>query len=480
MHTTVRTRTLIPHESRIWVNDIHSRLNATRVGNILALQSLGDAESAMRWASSSGRTVCVAGGRHAMGAQQFATDAVLLDTRGLGEILRLDRHAGTVEVQAGIQWPELIGGLRRMQPGVEAPWTIIQKPTGADRLTLGGCVSANIHGRVLGRGPLVDDIEALTVITPSAGTVRCSRTRNPELFRHVIGGYGLFGLVYSVKLRLTPRLKLERRVEVRDIDGLAEAFAERTGQGCLYGDFQFATDDRSPDFLRTGVFSCYRPVPGRTVIPAGQRRLLPEDWHELLHLAHADKSAGFARYAGHYLETDGQVYGSDDHQLAYYEDHYHERLDTGRPGVPPGSEMISELYVPRSRLATFLGRAATELRARRADVIYGTVRMIEQDTVTALPWAREDFACVIFNLHVTHSPEGMENAAGHFRRLIDLALTEGGSYYLTYHRWARPEQVQAAYPGFHSFLTAKRSMDPGDVLQSTWYRHHAAMFADNP
>ena len=56
------------------------------------------------------------------------------------------------------------------------------------------------------------------------------------------GGYGLFGVVYSVKLRLTPRRKLERKVEVIDRDELAAAFEKRIEAGYLYGDFQFATD----------------------------------------------------------------------------------------------------------------------------------------------------------------------------------------------------------------------------------------------
>ena len=47
----------------------------------------------------------------------------------------------------------------------------------------------------------------------------CSRSENAELFRLAVGGYGLFGFVYSVTLRLVPRRKVERVVEVREIEG---------------------------------------------------------------------------------------------------------------------------------------------------------------------------------------------------------------------------------------------------------------------
>ena len=84
-----------------------------------------------------------------MGGQQFARDAVLLDTRSMNRILHLDGARGIVEAEAGIQWPDLIDGLLTIQHGQAQPWSIIQKQTGADRLTLGGALGANIHGRGL-------------------------------------------------------------------------------------------------------------------------------------------------------------------------------------------------------------------------------------------------------------------------------------------------------------------------------------------
>ena len=47
--------------------------------------------------------------------------------------------------------------------------------------------------------------------------------------------------------------------------------------------------------------------------------------------------------------------------------------------------------------------AREELRRRRANVIYGTIRLIERDDETFLPWARDRYACVVFNLHVDHT-----------------------------------------------------------------------------
>ena len=100
----------------------------------------------------------------------------------------------------------------------------------------------------------------------------CSRTQNHELFfRLAIGGYGLFGVVTRVQLRLMPRTKLERVVQVIDTDDLIKAFDQRIADGYLYGDCQFSTDANSDSFLKKGVFSCYRPLPAEDTIASGDQ-----------------------------------------------------------------------------------------------------------------------------------------------------------------------------------------------------------------
>src|SRR5207253_9343496 len=77
---------------------------------------------------------------------------------------------------------------------------------------LGGSVSANAHGRGLLMGPIVEDIEALTLVTTDGQRLTCSRRQNAELFSLVVGGYGLFGVVATVTLRLGPRDRKSTRL----------------------------------------------------------------------------------------------------------------------------------------------------------------------------------------------------------------------------------------------------------------------------
>jgi len=113
----------------------------------------------------------------------------------------------------------------------------------------------------------------------------------------------------------------------------------------------------------------------------------------------------------------------------------------------------------------------------KVDMTYGTIRFIEQDTETFLPWAKEPSVCTVCNLNVTHTDAGQQKAAEEFRRIIDRIIQFGGRYFLTYHRFATRQQVETCYPQFVDFLKLKKKYDPQERFQSNWYRHYREMFS---
>jgi len=461
------------------VNDIHSQLNSTRVLEVVQPRSLEDVQNIVRSARKNQKPISVAGGRHAMGGQQFGTDTILIDIRKLNKPLDLDRERGILTVESGIEWPELIDHYLTIQHGDVQPWGIAQKQTGADRLTMAGTMAANAHGRGLKMKPFISNVESFVLVDAAGAARTCSRAENAELFRLVHGGYGLFGIVTSVRLRLVPRKKLERAVKIETVDDLAAAFEKRISDGFEFGDFQFSVERDSDDFLHKGVFSCYRPVSMETPIPPAQKQLSDENWRQLLYLAHIDPKKAFEKYADYYLSTNGQMYWSDTLQLSIYPDNYHREIDAKLHAPYPASEVIGEIDVPRPLLKGFFDEVREDFRKNKVDLIYGTVRLIERDDESFLPWAKQPYACTIFNLHTVHNPEGVQKTGDAFRRLIDMAIGRGGSYYLTYRRDATPRQIESCYPQFAEFLRLKKKYDPEERFQSDWYRSYKKMFADS-
>lgn len=454
------------------VNDVQSQLNATRVHRIVQPKSIDDLQATLIAAQRERRAVSVAGGRHAMGGQQFGRDTILLDMKPFNRVVGFDQEQGLIEVEAGIEWPELIGHLQREQAGQAQSWAIREKQTGVDRVSLGCSLAANIHGRGLRSPPIIGDVESFVLLDAHGQLQACSRRENAELFSLAIGGYGLFGIITQVTLRLVPRTKVQRVVEVIAVKDLLPWVDQRLQEGFVYGDCQYSTDLEAEAPSHAAVFACYRTVPLDTPIAKDQKQLTGKDWAELYNLARTDKKKAFETYSKHYLSTSGQVYWSDTHQLAGNFDGYREAVDPRR-----GTEMITEVYIRKENFLPLLSEVRQDFLKHKVDMTYGTIRFIEKDAESFLAWAREPSVCIVCNLHVRHTEEGRKKAAEDFRRIIDRAIQFGGRYFLTYHRWATRQQVETCYPQFAEFLRLKKKYDPDERFQSDWYRHYKALFA---
>ncbi|MGH8689944.1 MAG: hypothetical protein ACREUS_02840, partial [Burkholderiales bacterium] len=172
----------------------------------------------------------------------------------------------------------------------------------------------------------------------------------------------------------------------------------------------------------------------------------------------------------------GQVYWSDEQQMSVYPENYHRALDQRLGSQVRATETITEIYCERDALERFMGEVRDYARRNKVDIIHGSVRLIEQDRESFLAWARRSYACVLFHIHVEHTTSGLIKAGDVLRRLADIGIKYGGSYYPTYNRYALRRQVEACFPQLPEFLKLKRKHDPQELFQSEWYRHYRKMY----
>src|SRR2546425_9242006 len=104
------------------------------------------------------------------------------------------------------------------QQGAARAWGIRQKQTGADRLSIGGALAANVHGRGLRFKPFIGDVESFVLVDADGIPRTCSREENAALFRLAIGGVGGFGVVASLPLRAAPRGEGRHQGRIRGIE----------------------------------------------------------------------------------------------------------------------------------------------------------------------------------------------------------------------------------------------------------------------
>lgn len=458
------------------VTDIHSQLVKSSPSRTLIPQTVANAKSEIE-AIKQGRDghLAICGSRHAAGGQEFATGAPLLDTTALTRVLDYDPEQGLITVEAGIKWPALIDWLHEQS----SPWTFRQKQTGNDRLTIGGTLSANAHGQGLRLKPIIGDVHSFKLVDAAGKEHTCSRTENRDLFSLAIGGYGNFGLITQATLQLTRRVKYRRTVESIGTREIPAKYKSAIASGAKYGDYQCSIDSTNDGFLREGIWKEYHPVVDDVPL-TDIRALTPDEWVDLVLLAHTDKTRAWKTFSTGLLTTSGAVQYNEFWQSSPYVDNYHALVDRRRHNNTPSSELLTELYVPLDDVYEFLEQVRALFISRKTNMVYSTVRFIEKDDESFLPWARELSACIIFNIDTEHSAKAQSATQDVCRDLIDIAIKYGGRYYLTYHRFARKDQVIKCYPEFIEFLKAKRKHDPARVFRSDWYSFYEKMFATEP
>ena len=453
----------------IQVNDVHSQLNLTTVKSISKPRSEKELLKVLRDTKHSRSAIAICGARHSAGGQEFLTDGVLLDVSDLNEVLHFDSEAGLVIVQGGIHWDKLQDYLAsQRQSGKSKSWAVNQKQTGLNTLTVSGTAGANAHGQGLALKPFVGDIESFRLVNNDGQKLNCSRKENSELFSLVIGGYGLFGIVLDMTLKLVPRQKVKRLVKLIPLSELGTEYDAALARGFRYGHYQINIDNTSPNYLTDGYFSAYEPVANDT--PGNKGAEVTDDqWLALVGLAHTNRSQAFTQYKNIVLGFNGAVDWADVWQNNFYMPDYHAKLDAVSKS-PKASEVLTEFFMPMSQVQNFLLKARDYFQLNKIDVIYSVIRFIAKDDETFLPWARERYVCVIFNFHTVHATADIAKTMDAYSFLIDKVIEANGTFYLTYQHVANKQQLLACYPQFEKFLALKSKYDPTEIFQSDWYR----------
>lgn len=120
------------------------------------------------------------------------------DPTRLDRILRPEDR-GLIEVQANATWQAIANLLR---PGDSISEAASLRAT---MRTIGDSIARNTAGPD-GR-PAVAHVESLTLITPDGELRRINRIAHGALFSLVVGGQGLFGILYSATLRVSSLLR---------------------------------------------------------------------------------------------------------------------------------------------------------------------------------------------------------------------------------------------------------------------------------
>jgi FAD/FMN-containing dehydrogenase len=456
------------------INDA-SCLNQTPVYGIVRVTSADDVRGALQLARDRQLKVTAAGQRHSMGGQTFTRDGLVLDMRGMNR-LQLDRVHKILRAESGATWAQIQQLLDREGLSVKAMQSI-------NIFTVGGTLSVNAHGIAHQPGQIAPTVRSLRIMLSDGSVLTASQAENPDLFRHALGGYGLFGVILDVDLELVDNEMYARTTRRLDYTEFSAYYADHVENapniGLTYGRLSV-----SPmSYLRETMLHTYERTSWAGPLPA----LAPARhvWLDRL-VINLSKSGAVGRWVRWMLERyveprlhpcasrnqvmSGACEVSRNQEMYDSMDYLKNRL--------ADTDILQEYFIPPSRMAEFVDGLREVVRRDRANLLNVTIRVVHRDTVTALPYAKEDMFGFVLYFNQKFDESEARRLQTTTVDLVDLALRLDGTYYLPYQLFYSQEQLHRAYPAIDAFFAAKARYDPTGLFSNKFYEKYGVAVAE--
>lgn len=160
------------------------------------INKIEDIYEAFRLAKKTELTVTARGTGISYNDVSLNGGGIVLDMTGMNQILEWDPATGYIRCEAGLTLEQL---WKRVEPDGWWPPVV----SGTMKTTLGGCLSANIHGKNNFQvGPIGEHVVEFTAMLPTGALITCTPKKNADLFYAMISGLGMLGVFTSVTLKM--------------------------------------------------------------------------------------------------------------------------------------------------------------------------------------------------------------------------------------------------------------------------------------
>lgn len=442
--------------------DDASRMNLTRVAEVVPIA--GDAAAAeqqlgalLRRARSEGLRVSIAGTRHSMGGHTIYPGGIVIDMLPFKQ-LELDERRNLLHAQAGARWRDIIPYLdqRGRSPAV------MQSD---NTFSVGGSLSVNCHGWQFGRPPIAATVQSFRLMKADGSIVRCSRTENQDLFSLVIGGYGLFGIILDVELRVVPNERYRVEQFVVPVDRALATYDAKVREipdaVLVYARMSIVRDK----FLEEVILNVlYRDPPEDGTIPGLSE---PELVALRRSLFRGSAESDYGKELRWDAETRLQPHLSRRHfsrnQL------FNEGSEIFQNRSAASTDILHEYFIPPRNIEPFVVDLRTIIPKHGGNLLNVTVRSIETDEDSYLRYADQRMFSLVMLFNQPRTEDADARMQAMTRELIDAALAAGGRYYLPYRLHATRKQFYLAYPQAEQFFRMKLHHDPDELFQNQFY-----------
>lgn len=439
------------------------RLLPTKVKRIETVEDTKELQQMVRDANTSNEKLSIAGMQHTQGGHTYYPNGTVLDMKSYNKILEFNPEQKKIRVQSGATWNDI-------QKVINPYGLAIQVMQSQNIFTIGGSLSANVHGRDIRHDALIDTVDSFRLLMADGNIKNVSRNENAELFSLVIGGYGLFGVILDVTLKLTEDELYQIRTKTLDYHEYTSYFKKHV-EGDEGVRMHLARISVAPDsFLREMYVTNY--VFAKNQEKREQYSTLIEETNVALPKfflglsRYSDKGKTFfwniqkkyfERTNGSF-ETRNNVMRSDSAFMEYEN--------------PNQTEVLQEYFIPVNHFSTYIDDLRDVLEHEELNLLNITIRYVTKNENAVLSYAKEDMFALVLLINQGRSEEEVEKTKKVIQKMINVTLQHDGSYYLPYYQYPEKQQLQKAYSRSNEFFQKKREYDPQERFINLFYKEY--------
>jgi len=461
---------LLDFKQKGGVTNDASCLNKTSVYGVVQISSVDDVKNALQFAQENNLKVTSAGQQHSMGGQSFIQNGLVMDMKNFNQ-LKLDKEHKILNVQSGAIWADIQQFLDKEGFAVQAMQSI-------NIFTVGGTLSVNAHGIAHNPGQIAPTVKSMRVMLSNGEIQTASPTQNVELFKSVLGGYGLFGVILDVDLEIVDNEMYQWTRDFMNYKDFPEYYKKNIEDndqiGLLYGRLSMSPTS----YLTETIIHKYEKVEFDG--PTPQLQFPKNTWINRL-VINFSKTGGVGRWTRWVLEkyaepnlhlcSRNQAMSQKEVCIVSRNQEMYDAMGYLKNKLKD-TDILQEYFIPHKEMPEFVDGLRKTVQENGANLLNVTIRIVSKDDITSLPYAKEDaFAFVLyFNQKLNDKESKILQKTT--TDLIDLATSVGGTYYLPYQLYYSQEQLHEAYPEIDTFFATKKKYDPTLLLTNKFYEKY--------
>ena len=162
---------------------------------VISPKTSEDCQEILKYCNQEEIKICCRGGGYSYGDMILNSEQVILDTSCMNQILDWNSETGLITVQPGVSFASIF------KISLLHNWTLHSCPGGMD-VTVGGAISNNVHGKDAWKsGNFGYQICSFKLLLASGEIIIVDKAKE-SLFKAVIGGMGLFGIITQATIQL--------------------------------------------------------------------------------------------------------------------------------------------------------------------------------------------------------------------------------------------------------------------------------------